>query len=256
MPPTAVALNFNPTISHPSPKRKRNTSDPTVLPFAPRLTTIDIHEPQQPLSSGESSPRSLIANQFSDLQLRSKAPFPEFTGSVSKSPTAAQPKRAKHSAKSNGTSAIALSSTTAPEKEEPIPLVPPVPPPPPTALVAESTTDPISQRASSPPASTTDSNSLTWQLSEITGHNLDPSSDDDGTGINGIGFKPTPAMAYARAQRRRQQVTEWRAREAREARQRRMEKRKAAASGVVAVGGLNGALGGLKEERRRVVRFA
>ena len=44
---------------------------------------------------------------------------------------------------------------------------------------------------------------LTWHDDEITGH--DPSDpDDDGEGINGIGFKPTPAQANARAERRRQ----------------------------------------------------
>ncbi|KAK5130813.1 hypothetical protein LTR08_001647 [Meristemomyces frigidus] len=70
---------------------------------------------------------------------------------------------------------------------------------------------------------------LTWQDSEITGHDIDSTSpDDDGLGINGIGFKPTPAMAYARSQKRKQQVNEWRAREAREARQRRFERRRGA----------------------------
>lgn len=51
------------------------------------------------------------------------------------------------------------------------------------------------------------------------------SSFDDLTGVNGIGYRPTPAMAYARAQRRKQQVAEWKSREAREARQRRSERR-------------------------------
>lgn len=65
---------------------------------------------------------------------------------------------------------------------------------------------------------------LVWTAAEITGHNpTDPA--DDGYGINGIGFRPTPAIAQARAQKRRQQVTEWKSREAREARQRRLEKR-------------------------------
>lgn len=71
---------------------------------------------------------------------------------------------------------------------------------------------------------------LTWQDDEITGHDIDFTSvDDDGEGINGIGFKPTPAIAYARSQKRKQQVNEWRAREAREARQRRFERRRAVA---------------------------
>jgi len=67
---------------------------------------------------------------------------------------------------------------------------------------------------------------LTWQDDEITGHEIDASADDDGEGINGIGFKPTAAMAEARSARRKQQVDQWRAREAREARARRIEKRK------------------------------
>ncbi|KAL5000216.1 hypothetical protein BDV10DRAFT_162900 [Aspergillus recurvatus] len=65
---------------------------------------------------------------------------------------------------------------------------------------------------------------LTWSDSEITGHNpTDP--DDDGYGINGIGFKPTAAIAWARSQRRKKQVAEWKNREAREARERRRERR-------------------------------
>lgn len=76
--------------------------------------------------------------------------------------------------------------------------------------------------------------SLTWQDSEITGHLVDPSTDpdDDGTGINGIGFRPTPAMAYARAQKRRQQVMEWRARETKEARAKRSERRRRGVGGA------------------------
>ena len=67
--------------------------------------------------------------------------------------------------------------------------------------------------------------SLTWHDDEITGHDpTDP--DDDGEGINGIGFRPTPAEAYARTQKRRQQMAEYRNREAREARKMRSERRR------------------------------
>ncbi|KAJ4308369.1 hypothetical protein N0V94_009383 [Neodidymelliopsis sp. IMI 364377] len=74
----------------------------------------------------------------------------------------------------------------------------------------------------SPPLS-----ALTWQDDEITGHLTGPSNDpdDDGTGLNGIGFKPTPAIAYHRAQRRKQQLSEWKARETREARAKRSQRR-------------------------------
>jgi hypothetical protein len=76
--------------------------------------------------------------------------------------------------------------------------------------------------------------SLTWQDNEITGHLVDPSTDpdDDGTGLNGIGFKPTPALAYVRAQKRRQQLLEWRARETKEARAKRSERRRRGVGGT------------------------
>lgn len=65
---------------------------------------------------------------------------------------------------------------------------------------------------------------FTWHDSEITGHSpTDPS--DDGYGINGVGFKPTAAMAWARSQKRQRQVAEWKNREAREAREKRRERR-------------------------------
>lgn len=92
-----------------------------------------------------------------------------------------------------------------------------------------------------------DMSALTWQDNEITGHELDATSpDDDGEGINGIGFRPTPAMAYARSQKRKQQVEGWRAREAREARQRRIERRRGGSSSDPVAG----------EPVRRVVRFS
>lgn len=65
-----------------------------------------------------------------------------------------------------------------------------------------------------------------WHESEITGHDPDDPN-DDGYGINGIGFKPTPAIAWARSQKRKQQLSEYRSREAREARQKRSERRRA-----------------------------
>ncbi|APA14261.1 hypothetical protein SS1G_11935 [Sclerotinia sclerotiorum 1980 UF-70] len=67
--------------------------------------------------------------------------------------------------------------------------------------------------------------SFTWHDDEITGHKPDD-PDDDGEGINGIGFRPTPAIAYARTERRKQQMADYRSREAREARARRSERRR------------------------------
>lgn len=94
----------------------------------------------------------------------------------------------------------------------------------PTSSAAGSISRPCQRKKSpSPPLST-----LTWHDSEITGHLVDPSKDpdDDGTGLNGIGFRPTPALAYVRAQKRRQQILDWKAREAREARAKRSERRR------------------------------
>jgi hypothetical protein len=86
---------------------------------------------------------------------------------------------------------------------------------------------------------------LTWHDDEITGH--DPSDpEDDGEGINGIGFKPTPAEARARAERRRQQMAEYKSREMREARAKRSERRR---------GGAN-MTAGSKEDVARRVRFS
>ncbi|KAI0868167.1 hypothetical protein GGS24DRAFT_494770 [Hypoxylon argillaceum] len=66
---------------------------------------------------------------------------------------------------------------------------------------------------------------LTWRDDEITIY--DPEDkDDDGTGINGIGFKPTAAVAYHRAQKRRQQLAEYKKREESEARARRNQRRR------------------------------
>ena len=93
-----------------------------------------------------------------------------------------------------------------------------------------------------------DFSDLVWHDFEITGHLVDPRTDpeDDGYGINGIGFKPTPATAWHRSQRRRQQITEWRAREAREARQQRARSRARGKEGRAST----------VRDAHRVVRFA
>lgn len=85
---------------------------------------------------------------------------------------------------------------------------------------------------------------LTWHEDEITVYDPDD-SDDDGTGINGIGFKPTPAIAHARTMRRKQQLAEYRKREEREARARRSQRRRGSpAAGMAEVKA--------RAERRRV----
>jgi hypothetical protein len=81
------------------------------------------------------------------------------------------------------------------------------------------------RRRSPPLDGNPEDNPMTWHESEIIGH--DPNDpNDDGYGVNGIGYKPTPAQAWARSQRRKQQLAEYKSREAREARQRRSERRR------------------------------
>jgi hypothetical protein len=91
--------------------------------------------------------------------------------------------------------------------------------------------------------------SLTWHDDEITIYDPDD-SDDDGTGINGIGFKPTPAIAYARTVRRKQQLAEYRKREEREARAKRSQRRRG--SPTSSLPALVDMKGKAKAERRRV----
>lgn len=81
------------------------------------------------------------------------------------------------------------------------------------------------KRCKSPPLTTeAGEDDLTWHDWEITGHDpTDPN--DDGYGINGVGFKPTATVAWSRSQQRKKQVDDWRKRESREARNKRREKR-------------------------------
>lgn len=66
---------------------------------------------------------------------------------------------------------------------------------------------------------------LWWEEEEITGHDpQDPT--DDGYGINGIGFIPTPAVERARVELRKRQIAAWKIREAKEARQARSDRRR------------------------------
>ncbi|KAJ5933338.1 hypothetical protein N7454_005667 [Penicillium verhagenii] len=85
------------------------------------------------------------------------------------------------------------------------------------------------QRRSPPPADISNEDPFTWHDHEITGHDpTDPT--DDGYGINGVGFRPTAATAWARSQKRQKQVAEWKNREAREAREKRRERRRGSGS--------------------------
>lgn len=116
------------------------------------------------------------------------------------------------------------------------------------ALSPSPTLSPLISRVKSPRSA---SPNLWWTETEITGHDpKDPM--DDGYGINGVGFLPTPAIAHARAERRRRQVAEWKNREARDARQKRSEMRRRR---YVDDQGLGSASAGMPGGEVRKVRF-
>ncbi|KAL1303243.1 hypothetical protein AAFC00_006657 [Neodothiora populina] len=106
----------------------------------------------------------------------------------------------------------------------------------------------VSSASSPQRSSASDDASMTWQESEITGHLWDPlqNKDDDGEGINGIGFRPSAAVEWKRREGRKRQVSEWKAREAKEDRKRRFDRRKKRGSGgrsSLAGGGGSGQVG-------------
>ncbi|KAF2501385.1 hypothetical protein BU16DRAFT_569470 [Lophium mytilinum] len=270
-----------------SPKRKRDPyADPaSVAPFAPRLTTTAtsnyVFTPTStpPPGAGESSPRTAVADQFRDLNL--KAPIPVDFGAGggaggNGSEDKEERKRAKRSDSVNsgreeldGFRNMRICSEV-PETPQPttkttktsgalntlvntageeygegatgaLHVNPPTQPLPAARLRKKSPSPPVPLDSF-------------WQDNEITGHLIGPAQDpdDDGTGINGVGFRPTPAMAYARAQKRRQQVQAWRAREAKEARAKRSERR----TRGVGSGNVSGPEDAGSEGSRRIVRFA
>jgi len=85
---------------------------------------------------------------------------------------------------------------------------------------------------------------LTWREEEITVY--DPEDkDDDGTGINGVGFQPTPELAHAIALKKRQQLLAYKKMVEGDARARRNERRRGTPTAAVAK----------ESPRRRRVRF-
>ncbi|KAL8811436.1 MAG: hypothetical protein Q9223_007530 [Gallowayella weberi] len=216
----------------PSPKRKRDTDDPMDLSPAPsptRLRTSDL--PTSPDLNGDRSPRSTVAGHFQNLNLTSypfdsaqnmEKPRSPSTIADSQDSNFSSSQYSFQSSPSQPTTPNTPNTTTpmlTPTTPTSIPLeIPETPRLKPTTMNS-SIPSPI-PRSKSPPAL-----NLWWADTEITGHDpKDPT--DDGYGINGVGFLPTPAMASARAERRKRQVAEWKSREAREARQRRSEARR------------------------------
>ena len=110
---------------------------------------------------------------------------------------------------------------------------------------------PSQMRSSSPPLPAPDNNdSLTWHATEITGHLIDlDDPDDDGTGINGVGFRPTKQEEEMRRLKRKRQIEAWKKREEKEGRAFRWRRRAEKGLDLVGEGG------GLGDGGRKV-RFA
>ncbi|MCJ1467116.1 hypothetical protein MMC07_005738 [Pseudocyphellaria aurata] len=258
-----------------SPKRKRSDHSLGTESSPSRLKTTNL--PARPSGkgplTGEGSPHATVASRFQKLDLNGPnsaskhALRKSLDGSMREHPPsqrssgledqtlllapASLPNSEGKDFMKYGTSPSALRAAkwqspvdAAPASRLEIPETPRLKP----ALSPSPTLSPLLSRAK-PPRSA--SPTLWWTETEITGHNpKDPM--DDGYGINGVGFLPTPAIAHARAERRRRQVVEWKNREAREARQKRSEMRRRR---YVEDQGLGTASAGMPGGEVRKVRF-
>lgn len=269
-----------PTSFFMSPKRKRDGQDSlmTDAPSPSRLRTTNL--PTRPLLeqdlTSESSPRTAVVGRFQDLDLDSHNEIPKLDfgkptefqmGKSTKTPLGSGgfnphiflPSQTYNAPvtpppSSDGTLAPTIPFGPQTQKSS-LPLE--IPETPRLRPVLSPTPPPSATKSKSPPPP---SPALWWSDAEITGHDpKDPS--DDGYGINGVGFLPTPAIANARTERRKKQVAEWKNREAREARQRRSDRRRrrdADAADAVAATMENEILqgdNGVRADEGRKVRF-
>jgi hypothetical protein len=246
------------TPLHRSPKRKRDasleteTSSPPVSPTS-SLSVASLQEARlvEGDDIGRYSPRTVVASRLKELAIRESSLKPEISSSRTNTtvpiqgsagdeahhPLAAEVGQPQWPPTSDcdhqgGTTCDNSNSNTQETDEQkklsdkPLQSMerqPEATPPRKRAKPVPVSTK--SSRGKSPPPAEGDSlNPFTWSDCEITGHNpTDPN--DDGYGINGVGFRPTPAMAWARSRQRQKQVAEWKHREAREAREKRRERR-------------------------------
>ena len=271
-----------PSSAYLSPKRKREAIERgyahDVSPPGLRLfTDLPTRPAKDAKLTGDGSPRTVVAGHLQSLELQDHGPIPNLDFQSPSDGHEVQ-KASRQRIDGDGFRGLLndndssilrvdegihftfggnlhntitpLDASEMPEIPE-TPIIRPTSPPIPLPSSSERRAHP---KSPPPPRSPSPENSLTWHDSEITGHDpTDPS--DDGYGINGVGFRPTPAIAYARAQKRKQQVAEWKNREAREARQRRSERRWKGeeVEGTRVRGTRNGVL--QQREETRKVRF-
>ncbi|KAF7191562.1 hypothetical protein HII31_07064 [Pseudocercospora fuligena] len=280
---TSASPPPNSSSRNQSPKRKRDQGLPGTTPPAPvaALRIDTAYNSDGSVENGQNSPRSKVAERLNRLDLRHAEESPSNSQSPRKklkrnprvrefsaTPQEHRSLEIPESVDDNSTPLLEVAETPGAYERSSTPtpsgswqpelnsndtmkiddaIKPPPPrtkrmlsPPPPSPATDAMAVDPFE--------TSFDLSSLTWQDDEITGHEI-TSPDDDGEGINGIGFKPTPAIAQVRSQKRRQQVNEWKAREARDARQRRMDRRR----GMGGDGASDPATSG--EPTKRHVRF-
>jgi len=233
-----------------SPKRKREPSEsdyysPSASPTS-TVSTVSLQETRfREEEVGRHSPRAAVAGRFGELAIRGErlTNLGRSNGDTSldssKPPeqgigAADKPKNMPEAWPADKEASKVPDYETAPELPTPYthdPLTPPVVSPSKrksSQLRKQLQPSPPSksrkQRLSPPPAEVSKEDPFTWHDHEITGHDpTDPT--DDGYGINGVGFRPTAAIAWARSQKRQKQVAEWKTREAREAREKRRQRR-------------------------------
>ncbi len=262
----------SPSSLYTTPKRKRDDQD-SVLPDAPspsrlRTTNLPCRSIEEELTN---SPRTVAAGRFQNLDLEEHPHIPQLD--FGRRPEAQMgiskeilesggfhPQISLPTQSFNGPMTPPLSSsgppvsiiqTHLPQKPATLPLE--IPETPRLRPVSSPTPPPSATKSKSPPPNTSISPTLWWNDTEITGHNpSDPT--DDGYGINGVGFLPTPAIANARAERRKKQVAEWKNREARDARQKRSDRRRRrdAEAGPMSSGIESGDSGTRADEGRKV----
>lgn len=256
-----------------TPKRKR-TFDP-LLPDTPspiRLRTTNL--PTRPFLERElanqRSPRTTVAGHLQSLHLQEYGHIPKLEFDQPNVTARGASKPAPSSGTFNPNIILPSQTYSAPITPPPSSHGPPtapqysgiqdqssnctveIPETPRLRPVSSPTPPPTAQKSQS---SSRLSPTLWWNDDEITGH--DPSDPtDDGYGINGVGFLPTPAIANARAERRKKQVADWKNREAREARQKRSDKRRRRdMSSASSCAGMDRSDPGLRADESRKVRF-
>ncbi|CAF9923382.1 MAG: hypothetical protein HETSPECPRED_005310 [Heterodermia speciosa] len=220
-----------PAKLHMSPKRKRSDYSLNTPPPTSRLKTSDLPPDTKGDLEGERSPRTAVAGHLQSLDLGDKETIPAFKfRSLVDGPVDGMK---SHGGFGNGITDMAFSLDTAGHPSTkfafssgPSAHPPPTPPHEPNSALEIPETPrlkPVSSPLPSPGSKSPPG--LWWSDAEITGHDpKDPS--DDGYGINGVGFIPTPAVANARVERRKKQIAEWKNREAKEARQKRSDRRR------------------------------